>query len=235
MKLKPRQHIWDLISRNNTVELLQASGQLHGHFCPGLALGVRAGTEMVRRLQVEHEGFENVIAVVETNNCFSDGIQFTTGCTFGNNALIYRDYGKTAASLVTRAGKGFRASLRPDASDVWKEEGGRYRDAYQKVVTEGNRDQESIAYLRSLSGTPCLAVIGADLEDLFEIQPAELEVPEYAKMHRSVSCDRCGERAIETRIVCGNGDRLCVPCANAAYGQLNGNGISRIGDPDDPV
>jgi formylmethanofuran dehydrogenase subunit E len=57
---------------------------------------------------------EEVIAVVETNNCFSDGLQVVTGCSFGNNALIFRDYGKTAFTLARRNGEGFRVSVLVD-------------------------------------------------------------------------------------------------------------------------
>ncbi|MCL4502615.1 MAG: FmdE family protein [Deltaproteobacteria bacterium] len=42
-----------------------------------------------------------MVAIVECNNCFTDGIQAVTGCTFGNNALIFQDLGKTAVTVAS--------------------------------------------------------------------------------------------------------------------------------------
>jgi formylmethanofuran dehydrogenase subunit E len=68
--------------------LLKKSGELHGHFCNYLSYGIIAGVYALKKLGVSHTGMEELIAITETNNCFSDGIQMVTGCTFGNNALI---------------------------------------------------------------------------------------------------------------------------------------------------
>ncbi|TDA26121.1 MAG: hypothetical protein DSO01_06175 [Archaeoglobi archaeon] len=39
---------------------------------------------------------EEILAIVECNNCLTDGVQVATGCTLGNNSLIYLDLGKNA-------------------------------------------------------------------------------------------------------------------------------------------
>ena len=57
---------------------------------------------------------EELIAIVETNNCFSDGVQVVTGCTFGNNGLIYKDLGKTAVTVAKRDGTAIRIVLDPN-------------------------------------------------------------------------------------------------------------------------
>ena len=58
---------------------------------------------------------EEVVAIVECNNCFTDGIQVVTGCTFGNNALIYKDLGKTAVTVARRLdGAGVRLVVHTD-------------------------------------------------------------------------------------------------------------------------
>jgi len=93
------------LEENDLSGLLHLTALLHGHHCVGSALGVIAGHYAMKKLNVtENTGMEHVIAIVETNNCFSDGIQMVTGCSFGNNSLVFRDYGKTAFSLVTRTG-----------------------------------------------------------------------------------------------------------------------------------
>ena len=99
----PRQEIEKAIAVGDLPKLLKMSGMLHGHFCPFSAIGVKAAARAMKELSVRSTGMEEVIAIVETNNCFSDGVQFVTSCSFGNNALIYRDYGKTAFTLASNS------------------------------------------------------------------------------------------------------------------------------------
>ena len=75
---------------------------------------------------------------METNNCFTDGIQYISGCTLGNNALIYRDYGKTAVTFTRRDGQGLRISVRPDFKQFQKERFPEFAALFQKVVAERN-------------------------------------------------------------------------------------------------
>lgn len=48
----------------------------------------------------QSDGMEELIAVVEIDACFADGIQAVSGCTLGNNSLIYRDLGRTAVTFA---------------------------------------------------------------------------------------------------------------------------------------
>lgn len=87
-----RDEITRMIETDDLPGLLRKTGELHGHHCVGSALGVIAAHKAMKELGIkETTGMEHVLAIVETNNCFSDGVQVVTGCTFGNNALIYRD------------------------------------------------------------------------------------------------------------------------------------------------
>lgn len=97
-----RAEIEQLIEHGDLEGLLKKTGELHGHYCPYLGYGVKAGYIAMQELGIKSKGMEEVIAIVETNNCFSDGIQMITGCTFGNNALIYKDYGKNAVTVAKR-------------------------------------------------------------------------------------------------------------------------------------
>jgi formylmethanofuran dehydrogenase subunit E len=48
------------------------AGQFHGHYCPGLALGVLAGTYAMAQMSEMSDGMEKLLAIVETNNCFME-------------------------------------------------------------------------------------------------------------------------------------------------------------------
>lgn len=79
-------------------------------------------------MDVKSTGMEEVIAIVETNNCFNDGTQVITGCSFGNNALIYKDVGKTEVTVAKRDGSDIRTALDSDFEDSCEEE---YPEAYE--------------------------------------------------------------------------------------------------------
>jgi len=108
MNESPREEIERLIRKGDLEALLRKAAEIHGHFCSYLACGVKAGYIAVKELGIESTGMEEVIAIVETNNCFSDGVQIITGCTFGNNGLIYKDFGKTAVTAAKRDGTAIR-------------------------------------------------------------------------------------------------------------------------------
>lgn len=85
---------------------------LHGHKCPGLAIGVRAAEEAKRILKIENIQDKNLYCVVESLTCCIDGIQVLAGCTMGKGNLIYRPAGKSVFNFFFN-GEGLRLSLRP--------------------------------------------------------------------------------------------------------------------------
>jgi formylmethanofuran dehydrogenase subunit E len=96
-------------------ELIEKTIAFHGHSCPGLVIGIRAAELALQKLA--HVDKEDLVAVVETDMCGVDAIQFLTSCTLGKGNLIHKDYGKTAFSFYDRSKNvGFRAVLRPDIS-----------------------------------------------------------------------------------------------------------------------
>ncbi len=76
-------------------DLLEESGALHGHLCPGQVLGVRMATLGCRQVGIEEPAASrNLIVYVEIDRCAADAIQAVTGCKLGKRTLKYRDYGK---------------------------------------------------------------------------------------------------------------------------------------------
>lgn len=228
LPLKPRAPIEELIRLGDIEALLRKAGELHGHFCPYVALGVRAGVIALKALGIEQNlGMEEVVAIVETNNCFSDGIQVVTGCTFANNALIYHDLGKTAVTVAKRDGEGVRVAVRADYADSFD---ARYPEAaalFQKIVTERQEqtpeEQERLVQLWAETSYRQLEV---PEDELFTVQRVQIEVPTYAPILASVTCAVCGERVMETRARVRDGHPVCIPCASAPHYRLDGAGIA---------
>jgi formylmethanofuran dehydrogenase subunit E len=225
-KHNPRKEIEEAIDAGNVSKLLLLNGMLHGHFCPGLALGVKAGARAVRELKVASTGMEEVVAIVETNSCFSDGIQMVTGCTLGNNALIYRDYGKTAFTLAKRTGEAVRLNLKEGGSPL--ERYPEAADLFNKVIRDRTGTEEDSNKLRDLWIDIAFNMLDVPDEEFFVITHKRVEVPAYARIFDNEKCSICGENIMAPRARMIDEKAACIPCSGQAYYQLAGDGISAI-------
>lgn len=215
-----------MIEGNDLTGLLLMTAKIHGHYCVGSAMGVMAAHHAMKSLGVvRNTGMEHIIAVVETNSCFSDGVQVVTGCSFGNNSLVYRDYGKMALSLVERGGDGVRVSTRPDLGDLLKDKNIETQELYRKVVNERDATPEEEARMMELNKWHCFNVLNIPAEKIFRLQHVKVELPSYSRLLGSHICAGCGEKIMETKAVKKGGGYYCIPCAGSNYGQLDWAGI----------
>jgi formylmethanofuran dehydrogenase subunit E len=222
----PRQEIENAIYSGDLRKLLYISGSLHGHYCSFSALGVKAGALAMRSLGVRKStGMEEIVAIVETNNCFSDGVQIVTGCSFGNNALIYRDYGKTAFTLAKRSGEGIRIAVKPNCIE---EEAPEAAALFRKVVIERKGTPEEHKRVLQLWSDISFEMLDVPDERVFLVQSVKIEVPSYARIFASAVCSVCGENIMEPRVRLKDGKPVCLSCAGEAYYQLAGDGIAVI-------
>jgi len=225
-KDNPRREIEDAIAAGNLTRLLEISGLLHGHFCPGSAMGVKAAARAVKELGVKSTGMEEVVAIVETNNCFSDGVQMVTGCSFGNNALIYRDYGKTAFTLAKRTGEGVRVSVNFDR--VNQERSPEANELWDKVVIKRGGSEDESRRLTELWKELSFKVLELPDEEVLDVERVNIDVPAYARIFSSVKCSVCGENIMEPRARMKEGKPVCLPCSSQGYYQLAGDGIIAV-------
>jgi len=206
-----RDSIEAMIKSGDLEGLLRQAEALHGHLCPMVALGVKAGQYAMHRLGQHHRGMEDVMAIVETNNCFTDGIQVVTGCTFGNNALVFRDLGKTAVTVAQRgSSSGLRLVVKPDYREQLFQRYPAAGPLFEKVVVQRNATPEEEHHLHHL--WPAMA-------------KRELERP----LEEALVCSRCGEGVMEPRVRLVEGKPTCLACAGVEYYQLTGMGIGCVG------
>lgn len=224
-----RVKIEEMIRNDDLAGLLRMTALIHGHHCVGSAMGVMAGHYGMKTLGViESTGMEHLVAIVETNSCFSDGVQMVTGCSFGNNSLVYRDYGKTALSLVEREGRGVRVSARPDAGDLLRDRSPETQALYSRIVNERDATPEEEARMMELNKGHCFSVLEIPAEKVFKLERVEAELPSYSRLLESRICAGCGEKVIETRAVKRADGYYCLPCSCEDYGQLDWTGIHRV-------
>ena len=185
--------------------------EFHGHMCPGLAMGVQAAQIALREIGA-HAKDEEVVAVVETDMCGVDAIQFLTGCTFGKGNLIHRDWGKNAYTFFRRSdGRAVRISARPDA---WQRDP-EHQDLFAKVRANSASDEER-ARFQELHEARSHTLLAMDPDVLYEVQDVGGPPPHRARIHATVVCARCGEGTMETRIRRLGRHDLCLPCFEGA-------------------
>lgn len=188
-------------------ELIEKTIDFHGHSCPGLVIGTRAAELALQKLG--HADKNDLVAVVETDMCGVDAIQFLTGCTFGKGNLIHRDYGKMAFSFYDRSkNKGFRAVLRPNISG----EVGSELHSLVKKVEEGTANEEERVRYHELRKDLQERYMNADLEEMFIVTEPALPAPKPARILASLKCEACGEMTMESRTRRFDGKTLCLPC-----------------------
>ena len=196
-------------------EQVEAAIAFHGHWCPGLAMGIRAAEVALR--DFGKAGDEDIVAVVETDMCGVDAIQFLTGCTFGKGNLIYRDHGKNAFTFYRRRdNKSARIIARP----------GRFADSMPelgqlsaKKEKEGLTDQEK-AQWKSLREELSKRIMDAELEDLFETKEPTWKLPRKARILSTLLCEECGEPVMESRTRRLQDRTLCISCFEELDRQL---------------
>jgi len=217
------------------IELVEKAKWFHGHICPFLVLGLRMSEIALKKLGATRAGFreslgEELIAIVEVNNCLLDGVQVATGCTVGNNSLIYVDAGKNAVTLVRRGSwRGVRVYI--DSEEFSK----KYipedaRRLFDKVVRERRGSREEAEELSRRWEEIGLSIMNLPEEE-FTIQEVVVDPIEPAPMYPSVRCARCGELVMSTRAVETKDGYVCKPCAGLEVDAVVGRGIARVKYP----
>jgi formylmethanofuran dehydrogenase subunit E len=221
-----RKGAYKMVSR----EIIEKARDLHGHICPYLVLGLRMGEIALKMIGIEKASVEesvgeDIVAIVEVNNCMVDGIQIITGCTFGNNSLIYVDLGKNAFTLYRRGDRrGIRIYIDSEKlrSRYFSEEA---LELFKKVIVDRKGDKDDIEKLEKL-----WTEIGYRLADIpeeeFSIQEVEIvEDIERAPIFESIRCSKCGELVMATRIIYIDNKPYCFACAGRGSLAVVGRGI----------
>jgi formylmethanofuran dehydrogenase subunit E len=193
-----------------TEELIKQTISFHGHWCPGLALGIRAAewalNEMGKGLD------EEIVAVAETDMCSVDALQCLTGCTFGKGNLIHKDYGKNAFTFYRRQdGKVARLVAR---HFIYADSGPTLGRLHAKKLEQGLSGEEKKTWQETRAAVS-KRIMESDLVDLFEIKTPADPVRKIARILAPMQCESCGETVMETHTRHFGGRLLCIPCFEA--------------------
>ncbi len=101
-------------------KVFQTGLAFHGHKCPAMPMGLRAGLAAMKTLGVERAPDKELTLISETGKghaagCFLDGLMTATGCTYGKSNVEKRYYNKMAFTLIdNQKGRAVRVSLKPE-------------------------------------------------------------------------------------------------------------------------
>ena len=182
-------------------EILRDSATRHHRLCPRQVLGARMGMFAASLLALDlPQSDKRLLAFVETDGCFVDGISAATGCYVGRRTLRVEDFGKTAAVFVdTQTERAIRIAPRPDVRKQAREYAPEARNRWE-------------AQLLSYQTIP-----DADLLD-FKWVTMRIDIPALiGQAGTRVTCNTCGEEILNQREILWESKILCRACAGQAY------------------
>ncbi len=197
---------------NNTTTLAEALA-FHGHQCWASTAGVRLGLAAMEALGAPRSGAKQLHAIIEIGDhhggmCFGDGIQFTTGCTFGKGNIEKTGEGKFA---VTAHRQGLADE--PCASPIGRRSSraSRPRRSCTKraagVPPTEIPEDEQMEVVNLVWDAPA----ADEIMTVGPIEPSAWSEPD--EVVRFLVCPSCGELVAEPYARVAEGTIVCAACS----------------------
>ena len=200
----------------HTIKSYADAVAFHGHSCPGLALGYRAAQYAMDALKAGRSDDEELVCLVENDACGVDAIQVIAGCSMGKGNLIFRDLGKHAYTFIDRRyNRAIRLVQRPEPVIQRIDP---VASALREKVMDGTATKEEGKEFHERQATVIQKILAMPVENLFLTQEVKPDIPEKARIFRSVPCASCGEMVAEHRARVKDGKFVCISCAGE-YGR----------------
>ncbi|BAB59816.1 hypothetical protein [Thermoplasma volcanium GSS1] len=183
----------------------------HGHKCPYMPLGYRAGLYAMKLLKIDREKDHKTLIYSEMsekdlNGCFNDGLQAATGCTYGKGLLNLLGYGKLALILYRKDKGAVRVHVRDEIMDELSSRATEFFSLRKSGKEPSEIPDEFIDpiindWMPSLSD-----------EQMFEYKFIKDFHPIPAKKSGvKKKCDQCHEYVYEIDLVPSEGKLICKP------------------------
>lgn len=185
----------------NLSALISRIAALHKHVCPRQVLGLRMGMCAAELFPIElPQNGKRLLAFVETDGCFADGVSVATGCSIGHRTMRLVDHGKVAVTFVdTRSGKALRLCPAADARDR----------AAAYAAGAASRWQAQLEAYQTIPNEELLSIREVTLRfDLGAI---------IGSPGSRTTCSVCGEEIINQREIVKDGQQACRNCAGEGY------------------
>ncbi len=186
--------------------------KFHGHKCPAMPMGLRAGLAAMKVLGVERAKDKELVVESETGEghaagCFVDGIMAATGSTYGKGNITKLQYNKMAFTLIdARTGKAVRVSLKPEF--------------FEKALSSPFVQKRKEGVLPhdvppEITGPQVERILSLPEQDFLMVSEVfKREVKKGLTSFEVKRCARCGEAVFTNKLKEGpDGRLLCVPCS----------------------
>ena len=193
-------------------ELFEMALAFHGHKCPAMPLGLRAGLAALKTLGVERAQAHELFVLAEAGKghasaCFVDGIMAATGCTYGKSNIRKLYYNKMAFTLIERArGRAVRVALKP----------GFFAKALESPFIRQRKAGAAPQDIAPELVDPMIERIRSmDEQDFLDIGEIHiLEMPSGEGVFEARACAVCGEMTFVDKLrVMQDGRQVCIPCS----------------------
>ncbi len=196
----------------NFEELFETALKFHGHKCPAMPMGLKAGLAAMDKLGVEHSKDKELAVIAETGKghaagCFLDGVMVATGCTYGKSNIEKIYYNKLAFTLIdNNTGRSVRVSIKPDFLEkalnspfVQKRKAGVPPQDIAPEITD-----PLVSKVKGLDESMFL--------DIGEIKTREIK--KGKGVFEAKRCENCGELTFVNKLRIGlDGKTVCIGCS----------------------
>lgn len=196
----------------NAKDYLDLGLKLHGHKCPAMPMGLRAGAAAMNLLGVERAPDKELTVISETGKghaagCFLDGIMTVTGCTYGKSNIQKLYYNKMAFTLIdNKTGKSVRVSLKPDF----------FAKALSSPFVQKRKEGVPPQDIAPEIANPLVENIMNIPEDslLAFGEVAQIDVKNGKGIFEAKPCTKCGELTFVNKLrINVNHAEVCIPCS----------------------
>jgi len=195
-------------------EYLEIGLKFHGHKCPAMPMGLRAGLAAMKVLGVERSQDNELFVEAETGKghaagCFLDGIMTATGCTYGKSNIQKLYYNKMAFTLVdAKTGKAVRVSLKPEFFEK------AMNSPFVQERKKGVPPQDIPAAITDPLVERILGLAETEFLNISDI--FQKDVKKGSANFEVKRCAKCGEAVFTDKLTTTpDGRMLCIPCSEA--------------------
>jgi formylmethanofuran dehydrogenase subunit E len=201
---------------NDFEQILDTGLKFHGHRCPAMPMGLKAGLAAMRVLGVERAQDKELYVKAETGKghaagCFLDGIMTATGCTYGKSNIEKLYYNKMAFTLIDQqSGRSVRVSLKPAF----------FEKALQSPFVQQRKAGVPPQNISAEVTDPMVnRIIGLDESEFLDIgEVRTVPVTKGKGIFEAKACESCGELTFVNKLRrTVDGKTVCIPCSG--YGE----------------
>ncbi|SMO36628.1 formylmethanofuran dehydrogenase subunit E [Balnearium lithotrophicum] len=192
-------------------ELLELGFKFHGHKCPAMPMGLRAGLKAMEVLGVERAQDKELYVIAETGKghaagCFLDGIMVATGCTYGKSNIEKKYWDKMAFTLIdTETNRAVRVSLKPKFFEQ------ALKSPFVEMRKKGIPPQDIPYEVLKPLLDKILTMPEEQFLDISEVFEYKLE--RKPGCFKAEPCAICGEMTFEKALRVKGGKHVCIPCS----------------------